>query len=663
MKHQPNRLPADAKQDFGGGAIDRGKPLTFRLNGRRYEAFAGDTVLTALLAAGVDTAGTYHGEPITIDERFAPPVLMRGASDPTLAMPMDRVPVVPGLSLTTLGPHQSALSLSRFAPRLMSLVGRHGRTLGHKLDDPRAIEGAWITRAPERTIEADTIVVGGGIAGMAAALAAADAGGRVVLIERRGELGGDARFFGAVGDQESPEAAIARLGTKIAATPSITQLPFTEAFALAGRTVRAHQVAVDNDRPQPRVVAITAPRIVLATGAAERLPIFPGNRAPGVSGAVAAFNRANRHGVWLGRRTVFATPHNFAYRLALLAADAGIEVQRVADTRPAPQSRFVDFCKASGITLATGLAPRAAEPGSDAAALKVAFAVSIEGAAGDTAPMTTALLVASGAWQARLALWLVAGGGCAWNEERRHLDARGHLEGVALAGAAAGHRGLPACIRSGEHAVATLLGNDAPPIEDLQPDAIYESHDAPTPIAAWRVGRGAAFLDGGITFTTRPTPRKEGGTSAGELHGLSVGDVAASVEVGLVPAADAGIIAAERCLGGGEIADSGWRVTVASADNTPPTVPPYLTGRFGPKPQLAIVAADDGRNFDAGCLLYPSSDLSDPMRAVGAAIGRAPGGNGSVVVASRNAIAEGAALFLRDTSGPVPVRLVEKLKG
>ena len=63
MKRQPHRLPREARHGFGGAAIDRDKPLSFRLNGIACEAFEGDTVLSALLAAGVDTAGLYHGEP------------------------------------------------------------------------------------------------------------------------------------------------------------------------------------------------------------------------------------------------------------------------------------------------------------------------------------------------------------------------------------------------------------------------------------------------------------------------------------------------------------------------------------------------------------------------------------------------------------------------
>ena len=180
---------------------------------------------------------------------------------------------------------------------------------------------------------------------MSAAVAAAEAGGRVLLVERQRALGGDARFYGTVGDEASPEAIIDELTATIAARPEITMLTGTDAFQLAGTTIVAHQVAVTEGRVESRVLALKAPRIVLATGSAERLPVFPGNRMPGVIGAIAAFHRAERYGVWPGARALFATPHNFAYRLALLAADAGIEVQRVVDSRIAPQSRFIDSAR------------------------------------------------------------------------------------------------------------------------------------------------------------------------------------------------------------------------------------------------------------------------------------------------------------------------------
>src|SRR3546814_2764037 len=54
------RLPPNA---FGGGLVDRSRPLAFTFDGKGYSGFAGDTLASALLASGVDLYGRsfkYH---------------------------------------------------------------------------------------------------------------------------------------------------------------------------------------------------------------------------------------------------------------------------------------------------------------------------------------------------------------------------------------------------------------------------------------------------------------------------------------------------------------------------------------------------------------------------------------------------------------------------
>src|SRR5690606_25180624 len=130
----------------------------------------------------------------------------------------------------------------------------------------------------------------------------------------------------------------------------VTLLTHADAFALMGGTAQVHQI----EDGRGRVLAISARRVLLATGSIERLPVFAGNRLPGVSGAIAAYHLAKRYGVARGRSAVVATGSNFAYRLALRLHDAGLALRRVADLRVDPQSRFVDFAKASGLTLSGG---------------------------------------------------------------------------------------------------------------------------------------------------------------------------------------------------------------------------------------------------------------------------------------------------------------------
>ncbi|MHB1101377.1 MAG: FAD-dependent oxidoreductase [Devosia sp.] len=670
MSRQPNRLAAADTHKFSGADIDRSKPLGFRLNGRQIEGFAGDTVLSAALASGIETVGLRAGEPIGLSERFAPAVMpVDSTGDPTTALPMERMPALPGLNLVTLGSLRERIAAVGPLAKLRHWLLGPGRTLNLRLDDPGTVGGAWRDLQPQATLETDTLVIGGGIAGMTAAATAAAAGDMVVLIERRPALGGDARFFGTLENEEAPDAAITRLSRQLVQMQSVTLLTHTEAFGLSGTTVRAHQIEVHDGRAVARALAIKAKRVVLATGALERLPVFPGNRSPGVGGAVAAFHRADRYGVWLGKHTLFNTPHNFGYRLALLAKDAGVQVERITDARVNPQSRFIDFCKASGITLAGGLVPKAALPAkSSLGGVSVRFAVAIEDISQETAPIHADQFIAAGGWQPELSLWLMAGGRCGWNARAGWLEGQGKLEGVVLAGSAAGFRNSSACMQSGRSVIGELLGRPPAPIDDRQIEAIYESPDGPTPANPRReAGKSRAFLGSGFGFAARAMPasrRDPVSVVAAHPRTLELEDVAAAVQVGDIPQSEAGIVAAERCLGPGVIANGGWCMPSPPGETQVASTPPaYLAGRFGPKPRLSIVGVGDTRFFEPGCLIFLGSDETDPAKAVGVIIGPAPGGrSGGLAMIGKAPGGAGAKLFVRDTSGPVQVELLERLK-
>ncbi|MBN9310678.1 hypothetical protein, partial [Devosia sp.] len=383
---------------------------------------------------------------------------------------------------------------------------------------------------------------------------------------------------------------------------------------------------------------------------------------------LAADQRATRQGVWPGRRALFTTPHSFAYRLALHAADAGVAVQRIVDARLAPQSRFVDFAKATGITLASALAPSHAEPlARNQPGLRVGFAVNIDAISQDSTAIETDQLVASGGWQPDIRLWLRSGGQAKWNQAEGWLAPEGTLPAVSLAGAAAGLRSTTAAIASGKAAVLAALGKSTPPVVDHVIDAAFETPDARTSIAPFRPhARGNTYLDRGSSLVTRRA-------AAASRHGVSgiatraiqlgLGDIAAAVDIGALAPRDAGPVAAERCGLAGEITDSGWRVPAPDpgVGDDVPAPPPYLTGRFGDRPQVWTLAAADARTFEPGCLVFENSHASDPLKAIGVtyAVPKAPANGAIALMASAP---EGVQLFVRDAGTAVAARLVERLK-
>lgn len=663
MTGDPNRLAADAPHGLGGSEINRLKPVQLRLNGRVIAGYAGDTILSAALANGIQVAGRHGDEPLALEESFAPLVSTgRGA-----ALPMDRTPALDGLNLTTIGPRRDPIASGGLLGALRNRLVGPARTLNHRFGDLPIGSPPWHAAAIDETIEADFAIVGGGVAGLSAAAAASAAGKRAVLVERSQSLGGAIHFFGAVDAEDSPSTTVATLRAGLNGRGPVTVLTRAEAFAISGPTLRIHQVVVDGDRPIGRVILVNARHVVLATGASERLPLFPGNRTPGIVGALAAHLRAERFGLWPGRRALFTTPHSFAYRLALHAADAGVEVQRIVDARLAPLSRFVDFAKAMGITLASALAPSHAEPlERNKPGLKVGFAVNMDEISQDSTAIETDQLIAAGGWQPEILLWLRAGGIAAWDEPNGWLAPRGSLPNITIVGSAAGFRTTAAAITGGKAAVLAALGKTAPHAADQVIEEVFETPDARTSVAPFRPNaRGNTYLDRSSSLVTRRS-------AAASRHGVSglaarpvqltAGDIAASVDIGAMAARDAGAVASERCALSGEIIDIGWRVPATPAvEEAVPSPPAYLTGRFGDKPQLWMLTAADARTFEPGCLVFESRELKDPGTAIGVtyAIPKAPAHGGIAVLREEPARRE---LFVRDAGTAVAARLAERLK-
>jgi sarcosine oxidase subunit alpha len=631
MRPQHNRLPADAGKGFGS-AIDRNRPLRFRLDGRLMSGFAGDTVLSAALASGIDTLGVFRKTPIGLTARANPAISPANlAKDPQRALPMARTLAQDGADYVTLGGQRPGALARLFQP---------GRSLGMLLDDHHALDRPWRTAQGEPGPTADLLVVGGGVAGLAAALAGARAGLSVVLAEANPFLGGQSGLFGTQEGEDGPEESMARLAAEVAANPAITTLTATKVFALRPGLARAHQVDMQSGAPLGRVIDISAKRVILATGALERLPIFPGNRLPGVMSTLDAYELAMRYGVWPGQSALVATSSNPAYRLAMLARDAGIAVARIFDSRPQPASRFIEFSRAYGIVQSTATTPALVEIARAGGALTVHLEKP------DAPSLGTERLLVCGGWQPDLTLWHIAGGASQWHHGHGRLEAMGPCEGIVLAGSAAGYRTRRGCIQSGADAVDQVLGRDRKAVEDPIIDPLYESPDAPAGVARQRNGGAPAFLDGGSGMLQRPAPagrrwplpflnrRKLGLLVLSEApQPLAVCDVAAGVDLGLIPSSAAGIVAQERVA----LVPLAPPREAAPAAPEPiparPEIPAYLRGRYGRGALVVRLVPAETRSFATGALIYRSADARHPREAVGVVLHETAEGTFGLVAA------------------------------
>jgi sarcosine oxidase subunit alpha len=363
-----------------GGRIDRGRVLSFRFDGKVFRAHPGDTLASGLLANGVRLVGRsfkYH-RPRGI--------LAAGSDEPNALV---RVRDTPNLRATTveLFDGLEAESQNR-SPSLRLDVGAVNDVVApvipagfyyktfkwpagfwKQVYEPAIRRAAGLGRAPEnpdpdryasRFAHCEVLVVGAGPAGLAAALAAASRGRRVILCDEQAEPGGSLLAPGEATIDGVPAASWLAGTLADLRRAGVTLLPRTTAFGYFPHNLvglverRTDHLPSSDDRPRERLWQVRAATVILATGAHERPLVFPGNDRPGVMLAHAARIYAERYAVLAGQRVVVAAGHDSAYHAALALHRAGARVEAIADRRERADGALPRQARAAGIFVGEG---------------------------------------------------------------------------------------------------------------------------------------------------------------------------------------------------------------------------------------------------------------------------------------------------------------------
>lgn len=177
-------------------------------------------------------------------------------------------------------------------------------------------------------------IIGGGPAGMSAAIAAADQGAHVTLLDRGKTLGGQLvkqthRFFGSEKEHAGTRGIdiVALFKTGIGKHPNITLKINTTVLAIYDDGV----ITLEEGSHYRK---IKADKIIIATGAAEKLLSFPNNDLPGVCGAGAVQTLMNQYGVIPGKKVLMIGAGNIGLIVSYQLMQSGVDVAAVIEASP-----------------------------------------------------------------------------------------------------------------------------------------------------------------------------------------------------------------------------------------------------------------------------------------------------------------------------------------
>src|SRR5438552_12845648 len=278
-----------------GGRIDRTRPIQFSFNGTPYRGYEGDNLASALLANDVRVVAN------SVTDGRPRGVFSAGVEEPN--------------ALVQVG-HDTMLRATQVElVDGLEAIGLNGR--GRLSSEPAT------GRYDKIYAHCEVLVIGGGRAGITAAMEAVQTGDRVILVDEQAELGG--RLLGA-GWNDWLEASLATLRSR----PDVRLLTRATAFGHYDQNLVLIAQRLPNGG---RLWQVRARRVVLATGAHERPLIFANNDRPGIMLAAAARTYVNRYGVAPCNRAVIFTNNDSTDAVAADLKRAGITVEAIVDVR------------------------------------------------------------------------------------------------------------------------------------------------------------------------------------------------------------------------------------------------------------------------------------------------------------------------------------------